>query len=98
VTDTLHKGGVNRIITVDDTPVKLEKVAGSPKADRKTVMALPLEKGLYWGFESNITPDDATTGGAPLFKQQWLKIDAEILTDVYLVGPATGIKVWIGEA
>ncbi len=96
--DTLHKGGTNKIIEVDDTPVKIEVVSGTPKADRKTVFARPLAKGVHWGFLATITADETTTGGDPLGKKQPLVIAAEANTDVYLVGPASKVKVFIAES
>jgi len=96
--DTLHCGGINKIITVTDTPVKIEKVAASPKSDRKTIFATPLAKGVFWAFEATVTADETPTGGSPLGKNQPLVIDAESNTPVYLVGPSSGIKVFIAEA
>ena len=97
VVDTLHCGGINKIIIVTDTPVEV-KIGALAKSDRKTILVQPLAKGIYWGFASNITPDETPTGGAPLYNRQPLEVDAEANTPVYLVGPATGAKVYISEA
>jgi hypothetical protein len=97
VVDTLHCGGVSKLVNITSTPVEV-KVAGSAKSDRKTIFIQPRAKGIFWSFDSSVTADDTVTGGAPLGKNQPLEIDAEANTPIYLIGPVGGIKVFISEA
>jgi len=96
VVDTLHCGGVNKIITLTGS-VQEVKVAATAKADRKTVFMRPLTGKARWGFQNDITDDDAATGGDPLFKRQPAEITAEANTSVYIIGSA-GVKVFVAEA
>lgn len=96
--DTLHcVGGRQAVITVTDTPVPIRKLAAN-LSGRKVVTAVPLGKGVAWGFESNVDTTQGINGGTPLSKRQSLIVAAEDNVDVYLVGPAHGVKVAITEA
>lgn len=95
--DTLHSGATSTVITVDDTPVEV-KVSASAKAGRKTVFIQPRKKGLFWGFNSDVDRTDGVKGGAPLGKNQPAEFHLEANTPLYLVGPASGVKIFIGEA
>ena len=97
VADTLHCGGTSTVITVTDTPIAL-KVSAAAKTDRKLVFIQPRAKGLYWGFNSDVDTTNGVKGGAPLGKNQPATFAIEANTPIYIVGPASGIKLFIAEA
>ena len=95
--DTLHNQGLQTVLFVTNIPVPIRKFATN-KDCRKSVTAVPLGKGICWGFESNVDTTLGVNGGTPLGKKQPLIVEAEANTDVYLVGPPAGVYVAVTEA
>lgn len=97
VVDTLHCGGLSTIVNIADTPIAI-KVGGTAKADRKTIFAKPLAKGLVWGFNSDVEISTGPKGGCPMGKNQPHEWTVEANTIIYIIGPATGVNIFVAEA
>ena len=89
--DVLEVGAVYKSLTVSTSAVEL-KVGASALATRQAVTLLPIDRDIYWGYDSSVT----TANGTKLFKGQFLMIPIGPTVTVYLISTGS-TDVRIGE-
>lgn len=90
--DLVNIEGKRSLISVGATPVAI-RVGGTNLANRKIVMAMPMNGKCRWGFENSIS----STVGFKLFKDQLLVQNVGPVVDVFIVSESGTVQVEISE-
>jgi hypothetical protein len=71
----------------------IAKVGGSNLSNRKFLTIMPIDKDIYWGYNSSVS----TSNGTPIFRAQMLSLSVSDLVNVYIISSGGTADVRIVE-
>jgi hypothetical protein len=89
--DVLEQAGAYKSLTVSTTAVEL-KVGATVLAARQAVTIMPIDRDIFWGYDSSVT----VANGTKIFKGQFLMLPIGPAVSIYLIA-AGSTDVRVGE-